>query len=119
MLIIEWLKVPNIGCQGLCQKSCGPIGMSQKEVDRIAKNHGRTVTYDPDTLACSELDDEGRCGIYDDRPLICRLWGVAEEMPCVYGCVPERTLSKAEGFALLASAAKSGEALPIEKRAER
>lgn len=102
MLIVEWLKVPSIECKGLCVDSCGPIIMSGLEADRIDKENGRTITYDPDTLKCSELAD-GRCGIYDDRPLICRMWGVAEEMPCVFGCVPERTLSREEGRALLES----------------
>ena len=37
---------------------------------------------------CSFLRD-GRCTVYAVRPMICRLWGIDETMPCPYGCVPE------------------------------
>jgi hypothetical protein len=38
--------------------------------------------------------------VYDARPLICRLWGVSENLQCPYGCVPERmlTLEEAQDF---------------------
>ncbi|MFG1709158.1 hypothetical protein ACFLIM_38800 [Nonomuraea sp. M3C6] len=36
------------------------------------------------------------------RPLICRLWGATEGMPCEHGCVPERgRLTDAEAQLLI------------------
>ena len=37
---------------------------------------------------CPKLKD-GCCTVYDRRPLICRLWGIDEAMPCEHGCVPQ------------------------------
>lgn len=53
---------------------------------------------------CSMMDN-GRCAVYDIRPMICRLWGLSEDMPCPYGCVPEGGLLPVEeGYAFLAEA---------------
>lgn len=38
--------------------------------------------------SCPALVD-GRCSVYDDRPMICRLYGTVEVMRCPYGCVPK------------------------------
>ena len=35
------------------------------------------------------LDEvHGRCTVYAARPMICRLWGVAQGMACPWGCQP-------------------------------
>ena len=47
------------------------------------------------------LTAEGRCSVYSIRPLICRIWGAAEGIPCVFGCQPERLLSKEEADVLM------------------
>ena len=44
---------------------------------------------------------EGRCTIYDDRPLVCRLWGAAENLICPFGCKPDRYLTEAEAVDLM------------------
>lgn len=85
--------VPTVECRGLCAQSCGPIDMSDAERNRI---EARGVTMpkreqlmdniiERGTCDCPALVDE-RCSIYDDRPLICRLWGAVESMPCPHGC---------------------------------
>lgn len=86
--------VPTVACRGLCSDSCGPIDMSIEERRRIAA-HGVNIPPAADALTairegrpvadCPALDD-GRCTVYDDRPLICRLWGAVESMPCPHGC---------------------------------
>ena len=101
-------QIPALDCRGLCQDSCGPIEMSQREFQRIAERVGT------EEMACTAehtcpLLQEGRCSVYPIRPLICRLWGVVETMPCPHGCVPTRWLSQAEGFAILASATRVSE----------
>ena len=37
------------------------------------------------TIDCPALVD-GRCSVYEHRPLICRLWGAVESLPCPHGC---------------------------------
>jgi Fe-S-cluster containining protein len=44
---------------------------------------------------CSFLDENKKCGIYENRPLVCRIYGVSEIMRCG-GCEPENYLSEEE-----------------------
>lgn len=86
--------VPQVECEGLCHESCGPIEMSAEERRRIDARGVRIPTMrelndsiiERGTMDCPALD-EGRCSVYADRPLICRLWGAVESMPCPHGCV--------------------------------
>lgn len=95
-----YARVPKVACRGKCAQSCGPIDITRKEHLAICKI--REITK-PTNLDCPLLES-GRCTVYDVRPLICRLWGVAEGMLCPYGCEVERVLSKVEAYALLAEA---------------
>lgn len=90
----------TIKCQGLCQESCGPIGMTQVEFDRISDVSGTTPSID-ENGTCSILKN-GKCSAYSVRPVICRLWGIAQGMECPFGCKPEpRYLTKQEGHEIL------------------
>lgn len=42
-----------------------------------------------------------RCSGYEGRPLICRLFGVAEGMPCPYGCKPFELITDKSAALLL------------------
>lgn len=108
-------QVPAIECKGLCADSCGPIEMSNIEratlrrigveiTDRDAalKQLKQTGDFDCDALV------EGRCSVYADRPMICRLWGVTEALRCPYGCAAERVLSDEEGMTLVAESLRVG-----------
>ena len=106
-----YAMIPEIECKGLCAQSCGPIMCEPAEADRlgvgqrIVEVNGHVVAAIPfdRKLRCAALRN-GRCTKYDLRPTICRLWGVAESMPCLWGCVPERVLSDAEAREILARA---------------
>lgn len=109
-------RVPSIACQGLCHDSCGPIEMSTLERRTLAER-GVQITdrhtalqllMDDGDFDCDALDEDRRCGVYEDRPLICRLWGVTQTLPCPYGCEPESVLSDAEGMALIAESMHLG-----------
>lgn len=80
--------VPNANCKGLCQEACGPIVPSLAEEARVRARYGVVIDFDRKTLGCTLLHD-GRCGIYADRPLLCRLFGAVEKMPCPFGCAPD------------------------------
>lgn len=85
---------PQVECKGLCSDTCGPIVMSREERSRIAQR-GVIIPPPDSALAnlidnpdyrCPALDDNQRCSVYEDRPLICRLWGAVQSMPCPHGC---------------------------------
>ncbi|MEZ4501994.1 MAG: YkgJ family cysteine cluster protein [Dehalococcoidia bacterium] len=95
-----YASLPGIDCRRLCHTACGPIVLTGLEADRIASVAGRREA-DAD-LVCPYLEREsGLCGVYPLRPLICRLWGVTESLPCQWGCEPERVLSDVEVGALI------------------
>lgn len=104
-------QLPEIDCQGKCANSCGPIDMSEAEHQNIInlgvliptytqEAHQRWSNNEP--LHCPALNRRTLdCDVYEDRPLICRAWGVAESMPCTYGCKPTRYLTDREMYTLL------------------
>ena len=108
-------RIPAIDCKGACHTSCGPVGASAYERQRLAERgvsllslrRALTLLAVGKSPDCPALTPLGRCSVYDVRPLICRLWGVVEDMPCTYGCVPERYLTSAEARQMLAEAGAS------------
>lgn len=38
---------------------------------------------------CPALTKDLRCGVYEIRPFVCRVWGASESLPCPWGCLPE------------------------------
>lgn len=106
-LATVYAKIPTIDCRGLCHDSCGPIQMTRTEHDRIQRRHGVDIpnrTIRDGGVTCEALTILNRCGAYQDRPVLCRLWGVLDTMPCTHGCTPARYLTGAEGYRLLADA---------------
>jgi uncharacterized protein len=91
-LDVVYSAVPEVRCRGLCADQCTTLAVAPAELARIAKAGGRIHAVgdmDPSLLgaACPSLRD-GRCGIYRDRPLICRLYGAAQGLECPHGCQP-------------------------------
>ena len=60
--------------------------MSDVEARRIEQSTGLPLRKVDLDLVCPYLTDKGRCSIYDLRPLICRMFGTVEGMPCPHGC---------------------------------
>jgi hypothetical protein len=96
-----YASVPDAGCRGLCADSCGSIAMTAIEQRRIADRHaiqlplmaGWALDESPGPLGtpggrCPALTRDDRCRVYQDRPLVCRLWGSVEGLPCPWGCSP-------------------------------
>lgn len=96
-----YAKVPRLDCKKKCAESCGPIFMEKLEWERIVKRLGYEPKADiTKTLDCPLLKD-GLCSVYTVRPMLCRLFGIVETMKCPEGCVPERWLTKQEGYDLI------------------
>ena len=101
-----YAQIPFINCKGKCHNACTLIEMSDYEKSMIVERVGydpfitpekveekikaKTLTHD--CLSCPLLKNK-RCSIYDIRPLICRLFGVAKGLRCPYGCKPKKWLS--------------------------
>lgn len=108
-----WAEIPDIKCKGLCQESCGPIGMSIAE-DLELQKRGVVIPRWGDAMAdldhynCPALVD-GRCSVYDVRPTLCRLWGAVEPMKCPWGCAgPDEVLPGPECADILNRATDAG-----------
>lgn len=110
-----YARLPDMTCQGHCHESCGPVGMTTVELKALERNvgysidavvhgpHEQAFIFAKPDLSCPVLKGK-RCSAYSDRPLICRLWGMVEDMKCPYGCKPERYLTHGEALGLLAEA---------------
>lgn len=65
----------------------------------------RWVLLPADNDRCPLLVD-GRCSVYNARPMICRLFGAVEGMICKHGCKPADLLTDDEGFDLVTALSK-------------
>lgn len=102
-----YATLPKLECQGKCQESCGPVFMSRVEWERIKAKLGWIPKAK--TITCPMLHPStGNCRVYEVRPMLCRLWGIVESMPCLWGCKPDKYLSNEEGYKLLAQADATG-----------
>lgn len=99
-----YAALPSLECRGKCAESCVPIDMSDAERARIQRAHGIAIPPRDEvtTGSCPALAFMGTCQVYADRPMICRLWGVADAMRCPHGCRPTTGwLPDQEAFTLL------------------
>lgn len=109
-------QIPQIpDCDGRCWTSCGPIGLADRERQRIRQAGVRITPYEVamqnvDRFWCDALTGDRRCAVYELRPMVCRLWGAVEGMQCPHGCVPEggRWLSDDDGLRLVAESLRIG-----------
>lgn len=97
-----YAMLPKLDCQKKCYPSCGPIAMTRPEADRIEARVGFPVRNSMRGILCPLLTRDGRCSVYELRPFICRVWGATHDMPCEWGCKPDRTLTPEEDKALWA-----------------
>jgi hypothetical protein len=122
-----YAQVPDVQCKGHCKASCGPINMSYRERARIHQQTGVDIPTGSQALArgeltCPALSEEGRCDVYELRPMICRVWGASEDLPCRWGCQPangQALLTGAETYRLLGSAMDAGGGCPDRGRLTR
>lgn len=99
-----YAALPSLECRGRCAESCVPIDMSDAERDRIQQAHGIRIPPRDEIAGstCPALSFLGTCQVHAARPMICRLWGVADAMRCPHGCRPTTGwLPDQETFTLL------------------
>lgn len=94
-----YASLPTLTCQRKCQAVCGPINPPPVERMRILRRTRQSVgTSEVGGTVCRLLEADGRCAVYEDRPMICRLVGLTHETACPHGCKPERWLSDDEAY---------------------
>lgn len=120
-------QVPTIRCKGSCHDACCFIDASVRERDVVERASGERLEthdalapggagpqFDRDgrplaRFRCSMLTNDGRCSVYEDRPMVCRLFGtVKTNMECHHGCRPERMLSSLDAIRLLLDSFEAG-----------
>lgn len=95
-----YARVPRTACQRKCQIFCGPLAIYPIEASRIREATGTPLATDARTLTCAALQEDGGCGIYAVRPLVCRVFGAISLLRCPHGCRPEHELSLEEADVL-------------------
>jgi hypothetical protein len=85
-------KVPELKCIPGCFECCGPVPVCDEEARILKLSSNLTPTSFNHT--CSYASSLG-CKIYNDRPFLCRLFGVVEKMKCPK-VKPDRVLTQKE-----------------------
>lgn len=97
-----YAQIPSPNCKGLCWRACTgvpvfPIERAQLEATgrKISGERFVSVRADNETVVLTGPQEEPcpflverRCSAYDVRPMICRVFGAAEGLPCPFGCTP-------------------------------
>lgn len=87
-------RMPEFTCAPGCHDCCGPVMVSTVEIAELpmvpqADRDAALARWD-----CIYLGADG-CSVYEDRPLICRMFGNTERLACPKGRRPERMLDPA------------------------
>ena len=81
-------NIPAFECVAGCHDCCGPVTTSSLEMARLpvkseGVHHAALAAW-----SCPHLGEHG-CQVYDERPLICRLFGTTTNLACPRGRGPE------------------------------
>lgn len=80
--------IPAFACEPGCHDCCGPVTTSSEEMARLPVKSDAEHEAALASLNCPHLGKNG-CEVYDERPLICRLFGTTPKLPCPRGKRPE------------------------------
>jgi len=84
-------RIPTFKCTPGCHDCCGPVTTSSEEMSRLPVKTDAEHEAALDQYNCVHLGPNG-CKVYDERPLICRVFGTTSNMPCPNGCRPEEMI---------------------------
>lgn len=90
-------RIPAMECIDGCTDCCGPVPVNMVEIARIEHKRGRSGGID------CQYATGGRCMIYENRPVMCRLFGAVDTpmLECPHGRHPLQRLSTAEADEIL------------------
>lgn len=81
-------RIPSFECVQGCHDCCGPVTTSSEEMSRLPVKTDAEHEAALNELNCVHLGPNG-CKVYEERPLICRMFGATPHMPCPNGRGPE------------------------------
>lgn len=81
-------QIPGFACVPGCHDCCGPVTASSEELSRLPVKSEAEHDAALADFNCVHLGPHG-CEVYDQRPLICRLFGTTPSLPCPRGQGPE------------------------------
>ncbi|MDF1763587.1 MAG: YkgJ family cysteine cluster protein [Oleibacter sp.] len=84
-------RIPTFECVEGCHDCCGPVTTSSEEMSRLPVKSDAEHEAALEHLNCVHLGPKG-CTVYDERPLICRLFGTTPRMPCPNDRRPEEMI---------------------------
>ncbi|MEH8020886.1 MULTISPECIES: YkgJ family cysteine cluster protein [Rheinheimera] len=84
-------NIPSFACVKGCHDCCGPVTTSSEEISRLPVKTDAEYKAALEHFNCVHLGPNG-CTVYDERPLICRLFGTTPRMPCPQGRRPEQMI---------------------------
>ncbi|CAI8755439.1 MULTISPECIES: YkgJ family cysteine cluster protein [Pseudomonas] len=80
-------QIPTFDCVPGCHDCCGPVTTSPEEMSRLPRKTRAEQDAAMEALNCVHLGPNG-CTVYEERPLICRLFGTTKTLPCPNGRGP-------------------------------
>ncbi|WP_299695586.1 YkgJ family cysteine cluster protein [Hydrocarboniphaga sp.] len=83
--------IPSFDCIPGCHDCCGPVTASSHEMARLPRKSEAIHDAALAELSCPHLGANG-CEVYDERPLICRLFGTTPSLPCPHGRGPKQLI---------------------------
>ena len=79
--------IPSFECEPGCHDCCGPVTASSEEMSRLPVKSDAEHDAALAEWNCVHLGPQG-CQVYEQRPLICRLFGTTASLPCPRGRGP-------------------------------
>ena len=83
--------IPEFECVPGCHDCCGPVTTSTEEIARFPVKSEAEHDVALANLSCPHLGANG-CQVYEERPLICRLFGTTPRLTCPKGCRPQQMI---------------------------
>lgn len=84
-------RIPNFECVPGCHDCCGPVTTSSEEMSLLPVKSEAEHAAALAELSCPHLSQNG-CTVYDERPLICRVFGTTPRLPCPHGRRPDNMI---------------------------
>ncbi|MGO3405668.1 YkgJ family cysteine cluster protein [Marinomonas sp.] len=85
-------NIPSFECTPGCHDCCGPVTTSSEEMSRLPVKTDAEHDAALADFSCVHLGPNG-CEVYDERPLICRLFGTTPNLACPNSCRPKEMVA--------------------------
>ena len=87
-------RIPAFTCIPGCHDCCGPVLASTVEMAKLPRKTAQVQEAALAALSCPHLGADG-CQVYEERPLVCRLFGTTPRLACPNGRRPAVMISPA------------------------